>query len=170
MNVEHLIPEFDLWADETAFVYVDELPTYSEVGDPRNLNGNYKTTLDLSDASGKVSFSGEVEPSIQQAHFTGAYWSYPFDRQVLQMEMKVAGMDITNCHGNGLTSTVLAEMGIETNNAAETLLPQNKEWFLDGDLSEAVLFTRLPNLTSHPLWKPKDQFPVSVKIAILVLV
>ena len=48
---------------------------------------------------------------------------------------------ITTCHGNGITSPVVSDMGLTEDNAATLLLPETKEWYLDGSLEDSLTFT-----------------------------
>ena len=147
LAVENLVPDFDLWADETTFKLskgnLDSTgaAAYNATGDPRSLS--YLAELPAGDDTGWVSFAGEIEPIIQQEHFD--YSSYPFDKQVLTTVFAVPDLDIQNCEGGGASTTgPLSRMGItDDESATDALLPANNEWRLDGSYDTAVSFTRL---------------------------
>jgi hypothetical protein len=65
------VPDFDLWADETTFVFKGNgRAEYNVLGDSSNVTGMFMPTLDASQSEvGLVSYSGEIEPIVQQSEF-----------------------------------------------------------------------------------------------------
>ena len=78
------------------------------------------------------------------------FFYYPFDNQTIVMKLEVAGAEVTNCNGG---HQVLIEMGLTEENKNELLLPATKEWVLQGNLDESVIFEHevvdgVPDLSS----------------------
>ena len=79
-------------------------------------------------------------------------YKYPFDHQIITWTIEVSGnngdpVHLFNCHGGGRSSSVLRGMNLtrtplrvhgEEVSLDEVLLPATGEWWLDGDLEDAV--------------------------------
>ena len=132
---EQLMPQFDLWDQEATF-QLEERPQYNATRDPASV---HYIPVNPDPSVGWVSYTATIEAQVMQPQFR--YFEYPFDKQTIIWEINVPGADLTNCEGNGETSTVLsATSGFSAATAEELILPRTKEWQLDGALTESITF------------------------------